>query len=74
MPQIVLLDFGASRDYPRPFVDDYLRVILSAANRNNAGIVEFSHRLGFLTGYESKVGLLGAFWSPSICNYAEGQD
>ncbi|VDO01377.1 unnamed protein product, partial [Rodentolepis nana] len=52
--KIVLLDFGASRDYPRQFVDDYLRVIVAASEGDNAGIIEHSKNLGFLTGYETK--------------------
>ncbi|VDL14608.1 unnamed protein product [Hymenolepis diminuta] len=53
--KIALLDFGASRDYPRRFVDEYLRVIVASSEGDNAGIVEHSKKLGFLTGYETKV-------------------
>ncbi|EUB56876.1 Chaperone activity of bc1 complex-like protein [Echinococcus granulosus] len=53
--KIILLDFGASREYPRRFVDDYLRVIVAASNGDKPGILEYSRRLGFLTGYETKV-------------------
>ena len=50
-----LLDFGASRDYSKPFVDDYLRVIHSAVIGDRQGVVDASKALGYLTGYESKV-------------------
>ncbi|CDS36787.1 ABC domain containing protein kinase [Echinococcus multilocularis] len=53
--KIILLDFGASREYPRRFVDNYLRVIVAASNGDKPGILEYSRRLGFLTGYETKV-------------------
>ena len=53
--KIILLDFGASREYSRSFVDDYLQVILAAVRGDNIGILDYSYRLGFLTGYESKV-------------------
>ncbi|KAL7063352.1 hypothetical protein AAHC03_01736 [Spirometra sp. Aus1] len=52
--KIVLLDFGASRTYPRKFVDEYLRLIKAAADGNKEGILEHSRNLGFLTGYETK--------------------
>ncbi|KAM7541549.1 hypothetical protein Aperf_G00000025252 [Anoplocephala perfoliata] len=52
--KIVLLDFGASRDYPRRFVDDYLKVIIAASKADKAGIIQYSKQLGFLTGYETK--------------------
>uniref|UniRef100_A0A0V0J662 ABC1 atypical kinase-like domain-containing protein n=1 Tax=Schistocephalus solidus TaxID=70667 RepID=A0A0V0J662_SCHSO len=52
--KIVLLDFGASRTYPRKFVDEYLRLIKAAADGNKEAILEHSRNLGFLTGYETK--------------------
>ncbi|KAA0189752.1 ABC domain containing protein kinase [Fasciolopsis buskii] len=53
--KIVLLDFGASRTYDKRFVDSYIRLIHAASERNRQGILYYSHELGFLTGYESKV-------------------
>jgi len=53
--QIMLLDFGASRDYSRKFTDVYIQIIKSAAEGNRQGVLDCSHTLGFLTGYESKV-------------------
>ena len=49
-----LLDFGASRDFAKPFVDDYLRLVWAAANDDRAAIRDVSVRLGFLTGLESR--------------------
>ena len=53
-----LLDFGASRDYSKQFVDDYLRVIHSAVIGDREGVIDASKALGYLTGYESKVRLV----------------
>ena len=49
------MDFGASRDYSKQFVDNYLDVIHSAVVRDREGVVKASKALGYLTGYESKV-------------------
>ncbi|GBF99518.1 aarF domain-containing kinase [Raphidocelis subcapitata] len=50
-----LIDFGAARAYPKPFVDDYLRMVRSCAERDRDGVIRYSTRLGFLTGDESAV-------------------
>lgn len=52
---INLIDFGAARDYPKRFVDDYLRMVLACGNRDRDSVLEMSHRLGFLTGMEADV-------------------
>ncbi|XP_062209489.1 protein ABC transporter 1, mitochondrial-like isoform X2 [Phragmites australis] len=53
--QFNLIDFGAARDFPKRFVDDYLHMVLACANRDRAGVLDMSCRLGFLTGEESEV-------------------
>ena len=53
--QIGLLDFGATREFDKNFVDKYIKVIKSAADQNPDGILYWSQKLGFLTGYETKV-------------------
>ncbi|TVU21142.1 hypothetical protein EJB05_30763, partial [Eragrostis curvula] len=50
-----LIDFGAARDFPKRFVDDYLRMVVACANRDRAGVLEMSRRLGFLMGEEPEV-------------------
>ncbi|XP_021280028.1 protein ABC transporter 1, mitochondrial isoform X2 [Herrania umbratica] len=52
---INLIDFGAARDYPKRFVDDYLRMVMACANNDREAVIEMSKRLGFLTGRESEV-------------------
>eukprot|EP00850_Spirogloea_muscicola_P002040 SM000007S21000 [mRNA] locus=s7:1479908:1482745:- [translate_table: standard] len=52
---INLIDFGAARDYPKPFIDDYLLMVRACADRDRDNVIEMSRRLGFLTGDESEV-------------------
>lgn len=52
---INLIDFGAARDYPKHFVDAYLRMVLACANSDREAVIEMSKRLGFLTGEESDI-------------------
>ncbi|KAL7227035.1 hypothetical protein ACSBR1_021996 [Camellia fascicularis] len=52
---INLIDFGAARDFPKCFVDDYLRMVLACANSDREEVIAMSKRLGFLTGMESEI-------------------
>lgn len=52
---INLIDFGAARDYPKNFVDDYLRMVIACANKDRDAVITMSRRLGFLSGEESEV-------------------
>lgn len=52
---INLIDFGAAREFPKRFVDDYLRMVLACADGDREGVIEMSRKLGFLTGLESEV-------------------
>ncbi|KAL9659713.1 hypothetical protein QQ045_024522 [Rhodiola kirilowii] len=52
---INLIDFGAAREYPKRFVDDYLKMVLACASGDRACVIEMSRRLGFLTGNESEI-------------------
>ncbi|EFX89928.1 hypothetical protein DAPPUDRAFT_300027 [Daphnia pulex] len=53
--EVILIDFGASREYSKEFVDNYIRVIEGAARGDRQQVLEYSQVVGFLTGYESKV-------------------
>lgn len=53
--QLGLLDFGATREYRPFFVNNYFKIIDGAAKGDREQILEYSRKLGFLTGYESKV-------------------
>ncbi|KAL8253928.1 hypothetical protein R6Q59_032149 [Mikania micrantha] len=52
---INLIDFGAARSYPKPFVDDYLRMVVACSNCDREGVIKMSQRLGFLSGKESDI-------------------
>ncbi|KAK6457544.1 mitochondrial chaperone [Scheffersomyces xylosifermentans] len=51
--KIELLDFGASRDFGDDFIDNYVKVLRAAVNKDRAGVEEYSLKLGYLTGLES---------------------
>lgn len=53
--QLGLLDFGATREYRPFFVNNYFRIIDGAANGDQEAVLEYSRKVGFLTGYESSV-------------------
>jgi len=65
--QIGLLDFGASREYSKDFVDKYLRILKGAATDDLELVLEGSRDIGFLTGYESKVMLSWDFIDHNVC-------
>ncbi|XP_031340786.1 atypical kinase COQ8B, mitochondrial [Photinus pyralis] len=52
--KIYLLDFGASRDYPKEFVDNYVRIMKAATENDKETVMKVSQDMKFLTGYESK--------------------
>uniref|UniRef100_A0A673Z4V7 Coenzyme Q8B n=1 Tax=Salmo trutta TaxID=8032 RepID=A0A673Z4V7_SALTR len=51
---IILLDFGACRDYPEAFTDDYVQVVHAASIGDRETVLEKSKDLKFLTGFEAK--------------------
>jgi aarF domain-containing kinase len=51
--QTTLIDFGATREYSKEFVDGYLRVVWASANRDEETLMAQSRRMGFLTGEEN---------------------
>ncbi|KAK3531480.1 hypothetical protein QTP70_023272 [Hemibagrus guttatus] len=52
--KIYLLDFGACREYPEAFTDDYIEVVHAASVGDRARVLQKSKDLKFLTGYEAK--------------------
>ncbi|KAM6959251.1 atypical kinase COQ8B, mitochondrial [Aplochiton taeniatus] len=52
--KIILLDFGACRDYPEDFTDDYIQVVHAASIGDRATVLQKSKDLKFLTGFETK--------------------
>jgi aarF domain-containing kinase len=51
--QTTLIDFGATREYSKEFVDGYLRIVWASANRDEETLMAQSRRMGFLTGEEN---------------------
>ncbi|XP_072546835.1 atypical kinase COQ8B, mitochondrial [Salminus brasiliensis] len=52
--KIYLLDFGACREYPESFTDDYIEVVHAASVGDRATVLQKSKDLKFLTGFETK--------------------
>lgn len=52
--KIELLDFGATRGYGKKFIKNYLGVLRAAARRDREACRQYSLKLGYLTGLESK--------------------
>ncbi|XP_007234587.3 atypical kinase COQ8B, mitochondrial [Astyanax mexicanus] len=52
--KIYLLDFGACREYPESFTDDYIEVVHAASIGDRATVLQKSKDLKFLTGFETK--------------------
>lgn len=52
--RLELLDFGASREYPRDFVVQYVRLLRAAARADADAVQHHSRALGYLTGHESR--------------------
>ncbi len=52
--RINLLDFGACLQFDDAWIDKYRGVIVAAANKDRAAVLDYSLQLGFLTGMESQ--------------------
>lgn len=52
--KIELLDFGASREFREEFVRDYVEVLRGAVKGDREKVEEYSKKLGYLTGQESR--------------------
>jgi len=55
-----LVDFGATREYSKKFMDDWLRLLQAGAAGDREACAEMSLKLGYLTGEENDV-CLGFF-------------
>lgn len=52
--RLVLLDFGASREYPERFITMYVQLLAAASRSDRDGVKTLSEALGYLTGHESR--------------------
>jgi len=50
-----LVDFGATRQYDRQFIDGWLQLLRAAIASNEEACVHWSKQLGYLTGEENEV-------------------
>ncbi|KAG2034193.1 ABC1 family-domain-containing protein [Suillus americanus] len=53
--QLSLVDFGATREYTKEFMDSWLRLLQAAASEDRIACAEWSQKLGYLTGEENEV-------------------
>lgn len=53
--QLSLVDFGATREYTKEFMDSWLRLLQAAASEDRTACAEWSQNLGYLTGEEGEV-------------------
>lgn len=51
--KLELLDFGASREFPREFIEPYVSLLIAASKEDRDACRELSIQLGYLTGHES---------------------
>ena len=74
------IDFGASREYDKAFVDEYMRMVHACAERDREGVLDASLKLAFLTGDESRqmldahVDAAFIVGEPFSQQYAQGYD
>ncbi|KAI0262262.1 ABC1 family-domain-containing protein [Russula aff. rugulosa BPL654] len=52
---VELVDFGATRSYSSAFIDNWLRLLLAAAQQDREGCLRWSLKLGYLTGGENDI-------------------
>ncbi|KAF8228088.1 ABC1-domain-containing protein [Tricholoma matsutake] len=63
--QVELVDFGATREYSKEFMDHWLKLLQAAASEDRDACVEWSLKLGYLTGQENEI-MLNAHVSSMI--------
>ncbi|KAG6828186.1 hypothetical protein H0H92_008845 [Tricholoma furcatifolium] len=52
---IELVDFGATREYSKEFMDKWLHLLQAAAAEDRDACIEWSLKLGYLTGEENQI-------------------
>jgi hypothetical protein len=66
--QVELVDFGASREYSKEFIDKWFCLLEAAISGDRDACIEWSMKLGYLTGQETEV---ISFPPASSITYAE---
>lgn len=60
------MDFGATREYTKDFIDNWLRLLQAAASNDREACIESSLKLGYLTGEENEVYSCFSVYSQNI--------
>ncbi|KAI0702671.1 ABC1 family-domain-containing protein [Earliella scabrosa] len=53
--QVELVDFGATREYTKEFIDNWLHLLSAAVSEDREACIEWSLKLGYLTGEENEI-------------------
>ncbi|KAI0338606.1 ABC1-domain-containing protein [Trametopsis cervina] len=53
--QVELVDFGATREYSKEFIDSWLRLLQAAASEDKEACLDWSLKVGYLTGQENEM-------------------
>ncbi|KAK7029904.1 atypical kinase COQ8, mitochondrial [Favolaschia claudopus] len=53
--RVELVDFGATREYDKAFMDSWLRLLQAAASGDREACIQWSLKLGYLTGEENEL-------------------
>ncbi|OBZ74946.1 Protein ABC1, mitochondrial [Grifola frondosa] len=53
--QVALVDFGATREYTKEFIDNWLRLLQAAVLGDRNECIDWSLKLGYLTGDENEI-------------------
>lgn len=53
--KIELVDFGATREYSKEFMDNWLHLLQAAASDDRQACIDWSLKVGYLTGEENEV-------------------
>ena len=56
--KIGLVDFGATREYSKEFLDGWLGLLSAAASDDLVACAEWSVKVGYLTGEETQVSVV----------------
>jgi aarF domain-containing kinase len=62
LSQVELVDFGATRSYSAAFIDNWLRLLVAAAQQDREECLRWSLELGYLTGDEDDVSPLSLLY------------
>jgi aarF domain-containing kinase len=59
------MDFGATREYNKEFMDNWLRFLQAAASEDRIACAELSRGLWYLTGEENEVRSSPTYFHPT---------